>query len=88
VPGRRGPGGFSGGPSGSSGGGSSTDRTAPIDTTQLDELAPLPGAPALYPPGSDYVVFPVTFEIEIIPEDQRGAAANQQAAADADGDQA
>jgi hypothetical protein len=83
LPGRRGPGG------GFTGGGSQPERPDPIDTSKLDEMAPLPDAPSLFPSGSDYVIFPVTFELEIIPEDQRGAPASpQQAATDSDGDQA
>ena len=45
-----------------SGDGGSTDR----QSANLDNLAPLPDRPSLYPADSKYFLVPVTFEIELI----------------------
>ncbi len=66
-----------GGGSGRSGSGGSDD------SRRLDEMAPIPSKPALYPPGSDVYIVPITFEVEILdanatdPEQRADAAATE-----------
>lgn len=43
---------------------------------KLDEIAPLPSSPSLYPPGSDFVRVPIYFEIELL-EPERSISADQ-----------
>ncbi len=37
-----------------------------VGNQALDELAPVPDRPRLYPPGSKYYRLPITFEVEIL----------------------
>jgi hypothetical protein len=42
------------------------ERPEESQHADLDELAPMPPAPTLYPAGSKYYRVPVTFEVEIL----------------------
>ncbi len=52
--------------------------TSSVGTGNLDVLAPMPKAPAEFPPGSEFFRVPITFEIEII--DPEKAAEKKQLA--------
>lgn len=57
------------------------------EAKDLNEWAPVPGRPALYPPNSRYYRIPITFELELIapppaaPNPAAAAASDAQGAA-------
>ena len=54
-------------------GGDEREQTPNRDVA-LDELAPMPTRPSLYPTGTTYYQLPITFTIEIIDDQQPGGA--------------
>jgi hypothetical protein len=44
----------------------SPDAGAEGDLKDIDAAAPVPQRPSVYPAGSQYYVFPITFEIELL----------------------